>query len=75
MGLLKNNEEKLIDSLKDKNIKKVKSILKNSNKNEKKLNLNKKHKNGQYPFLWAIFNDNVEMIKLLIEYANRMKKK
>jgi len=35
------------------------------------LELNEKNKNGDYPLLKAIFNDNTEVIKLLIDYAKK----
>ena len=27
--------------------------------------------NKTYPLLWAIYNNNVEMVKLIIDYANK----
>ena len=35
------------------------------------LELNKKNKDGDYPLLCAIYNNNIEIIKLLINYANQ----
>jgi len=33
--------------------------------------LNEKDKDGQYPFLMGISKNNVEIVQLLIEYANQ----
>ena len=32
--------------------------------------MNKKNKNGNYPLLFTISENNIEMIHLLIDYAN-----
>jgi len=85
MGLFKKSKsdiENLIYAIENKNIDKVKSILENSNKIQKVLNLNEKNKNKTSPFLKSIIKmDNVfifeknlniyfEIFQLLIEYAN-----
>ena len=31
--------------------------------------MNEKDKFGNYPLFWAIFNNNIEIVKLLIDYA------
>ena len=35
------------------------------------MKLNDKSENGDYPLLWACYNENIEMINLLIDYANK----
>jgi len=35
------------------------------------LKLNEKNKNGNYPLLFSCFQNNIEMIKLLVSYANK----
>ena len=64
-------EEKLLEAIDNKNIKKVKSILKRSTKNKKILELNEKNKDGEYPLERAISYNNIEIVKLLIEYVNQ----
>jgi len=71
MILKGSEEEKLLYAIIYEDIKKVKSILKRSNKNKKILDLNEKNEDGYYPLSEAIFNNNVEIVKLLIEYANQ----
>ena len=69
MILTGSEEEKLLEAIKNRNIEKVKSILKRSTKNKKKLNLNIKNIDGQYPLLWAIIKNNKEIVQLLIDYT------
>jgi len=60
-----------MEAIKNRNIERVNSILKNSTENKKILELNEKDKYGFYPLLWAIFWNNIEIVQLLIEYANQ----
>jgi len=64
-------EEKLLEAIENKNVKKVKSILKKSTENKKILKLNDKNEYGEYPLLKAIYKNNIEIVQLLIEYANQ----
>jgi len=62
----------LINAIQDKNTGKAKQILKtylNIRKNET-LDINKKDGNGDNPFLCCCRRNNIEIAKLLIEYAN-----
>jgi len=60
-----------MDAIENKNIKRVKSILKNSTKDNKILELNEKDKDGYYPLYWAISKNNIKIVQLLLEYANQ----
>jgi len=75
MGFFKNksDEEKLFDAIIYQKTKKVKSILKKSNKDNKTLDLN--IKSMRYyaftPFTKAVDKGNIEIAELLIDYANQ----
>ena len=58
-----------MEAIENKNIERVNSILKNSTENKKILELNEKNEDGYYPLYWAIFKNNIEIVKLLLEYA------
>eukprot|EP00833_Pecoramyces_ruminatium_P008837 jgi/Orpsp1_1/1182869/evm.model.c7180000082990.1 len=61
-------EKNLLKSIDNEDTEKVKLILKNKNV----LNLNNiKDEKGNYPLLLAIYKNNIEIVKLLIEYANQ----
>jgi len=47
---------------------KLRNIIYNSNHGI--ININSKTKNGDFPLLYAINNNNVDMVELLIDYAN-----
>ena len=53
------------------NTKKVISILRNSTKKRKILELNEEDNFGKYPLYLAIDKNNIEIVQLLIEYANQ----
>ena len=53
--LFKSDEEKLIEAIKYKNIEKIKSILKNSTKNKKILNLNERNIFEKHPVDLALY--------------------
>ena len=71
MILTGSEEEKLLEAIRIESIEKVKSILNNSTKRKKILKLNEKDEDGYYSLLKAIFKDNIEIVQLLIEYANQ----
>ena len=65
MILSGSEEEKLFEAIEYRNVEWVKSILKKSTKNKKILNLNEKDNNYRYyPLLYAIENNNIEIVKL-----------
>eukprot|EP00833_Pecoramyces_ruminatium_P018584 jgi/Orpsp1_1/1192616/evm.model.d7180000094637.1 len=47
----------------------ITNFIKNSNNGI--ININEKNKNGNFPFLFAITKNNIEMVKLIIDYANK----
>jgi len=55
----------------DDEIKKLELLIEFALKNEIKLKINKKADNGRYALLWACIENNIEMVNLIIEYANR----
>jgi len=62
------DEEKLLKAISHEKIEEIEAIL-NNNKN---VNLNARDKfNGSYPLLEAIYNDNIEILNVLVDYANR----
>ena len=58
-----------MEAIENEDIERVKSIIKNSVGNKNILELNEKNKYGDYPLLWAIDNNNIEIVQLLIDYA------
>jgi hypothetical protein len=74
MGLFKTKEEKLLEAIRKENVKKVKSIIYETNKSTKSLNnlFNEKDKEiGNYPLLESVVINNVEIVNIIIEYANK----
>jgi len=47
----------------------VRSILKQAQ--EDNFNINEKNSDGNYLFLWAVVNNNIEVAQLVIDYANK----
>jgi len=60
----------LVEAIKENNIEKVRYILEIINEN---LVLYDKDEDGRYPFYCAVINDNIDMIQLIINYANQHK--
>jgi len=60
-----------MEAIKNKDIERVKSILKNSTKDKKILELNEKNKDEDYPLSEPTYWNNIEIIQLLLEYANQ----
>jgi len=63
-------EKELFDEIYNNNKEKVISILNEANQMNAIFNINKKDTNGGYPLLWVVEKDNIEMVKLIIDYAN-----
>jgi len=62
---------KLIDAINVDNVE-AESILKEAiNTNPYHFNVNYKNDKGRYPLMCCCFNDNIKILKLLIEYAEK----
>ena len=57
-------------AIENKKFERVKSILKNSTEDKKKI-LKLNVKDGNYPLYWTISNNNIEIVQLLIGYVNQ----
>jgi len=64
------NNGDLVRAIKENDIEKVKEILEIVNEN---LILYDKDEEGRYPFYCSIINDNINMVKIIINYANDKK--
>jgi len=63
MILTGKEEEKFIETIKNKNVKKVKWILKNSNKNKKILKLKEKDNEYRYcPLYQVIYRNSIKIV-------------
>eukprot|EP00833_Pecoramyces_ruminatium_P010071 jgi/Orpsp1_1/1184103/evm.model.c7180000088024.1 len=62
-------EARLLEYIENKDVDKVKYFLDNVVKNNINIDINKGNKSGEYPFLWAIIKDNIEIVKIIIKYA------
>eukprot|EP00833_Pecoramyces_ruminatium_P002807 jgi/Orpsp1_1/1176839/evm.model.c7180000059217.1 len=67
---MKKIELALLESIINKNVDKIKSILKLAKEKNIILNINKKFENGLYAFLCSVKKNNTEIVKLLIDYSN-----
>ena len=65
------NEIELINAIQNENRVKARTIMNSVIENTAKLNINGKDEKGNYPLLCCSRRNNVEMIKLLIQYADK----
>jgi len=70
MGIFgENKEEAFLKACERNDIEKVKKIIKKSQ--DYVININKKNDYGNNPLLYACGKNNIEIVQLLIDYANK----
>ena len=71
MNLIKSSKffDQIYEAIKNNDLDKVHSILKQAQ--EEKFDINEKNRERNYLFLWAVVNGNIDIIKAIINYANK----
>jgi len=65
--VLLNRDNWTIPTISNNNVEIFKLLIEYANQHLIVLELNEKNEDGQYPLLWATFNNNIEIVKLLIK--------